>query len=66
MADPRDKYTIRCMEFGDTDCNWEGHAYSEDELLTEVERHGRESHDWKSFPEAVKKKAREIMRKKAA
>ncbi len=66
MADPRDKISIRCIEFGDTDCNWEGHAYSEDELLSEIERHGRESHNWTSLPDDVKAKARQAMRKKAA
>ena len=66
MTDPRDKLSIRCIEFGDFDCNWEGHAYDEEELLDKVEQHGRESHNWTSFPEETKRKAREAMRKKAA
>ena len=60
------EYSIRCMEFGDVDCNWEGYGRNEDEVMRAVELHGREKHNWTSFTEELKNKVRSLIRRKAA
>jgi predicted small metal-binding protein len=62
----RGAYSIRCMEFGDVNCNWEGYGRDENEVMREAERHGREKHEWTSFTEEMKNKARGSIRKRAA
>lgn len=62
----QEKYSIRCIEIGDVDCPWEGQGKDEQELMREVERHGRDKHQWTSFPEEIKNKVRGAIRKTAA
>ncbi|MFB3814722.1 MAG: DUF1059 domain-containing protein [Terriglobales bacterium] len=62
----RGEYSIRCMEFGDVDCNWEGYGRDENEVMRAVERHGREQHNWTSFTDELKNKVRGLIRRKAA
>jgi predicted small metal-binding protein len=68
MADTikRGEYSIRCIEFGDVDCNWEGYGNNEEEVMGAVERHGREEHSWTSFTDELKNKVRGSIRGKAA
>jgi predicted small metal-binding protein len=62
----QEKYSIRCIEIGDVDCPWVGHGNDEEELMGEVERHGRENHKWASISEETKNKVRGAIRKTAA
>jgi predicted small metal-binding protein len=36
--------TFRCADVGNADCRWEVTGRTEEELMPQIERHGRESH----------------------
>jgi predicted small metal-binding protein len=44
MAEERD-LRFRCADVGDPNCKWETRGKSEEEVMRDVERHGREAHD---------------------
>lgn len=60
------EYSIRCIEIGDVDCPWEGTGKSEEELMQEVERHGRDQHQWTSFSDETRNKVKNAIRRPAA
>ena len=60
------EYSIRCAEFGDVDCNWEGYGRDQIEVMSEAERHAREEHGWTTFTEEMTNKVRSLIRRKAA
>lgn len=48
---PISERTFRCADAGNADCQWETSARTEDELMDNIERHGREAHGIRSFDE---------------
>jgi predicted small metal-binding protein len=47
-------------------CSWETTGSTEDELMPEIEQHGREKHNMRSFDNATRNKVRESIRREAA
>ena len=58
--------TFRCADVGNSDCRFEVSGQSEDELMPQIERHGREAHGWKDFDAETKNKMRNAMRERKA
>lgn len=58
-------YTFRCADVHSS-CSWQTRASSEDELRTNVERHGREQHNMTEFGEDAWNRIRSFIRRQAA
>ncbi len=52
--------TLRCRDVG-ADCQWEGHADTEKELLDKAFEHGKNVHDIERTPE-MEEVARKVIR----
>ena len=51
-------YSFRCSDRGQTDCSWEAHGSSQDEVLRKAEQHGREKHNITNMDEATRNQVR--------
>jgi predicted small metal-binding protein len=58
--------TFKCADMGHKDCNWEVSGRSEDELMPQIERHGRERHGINNLDEDSKRRVRSNIRDRAA
>lgn len=58
-------YNFRCSDIHST-CDWQTWANSEDELMRNVERHGREQHDMAEFDENTRNQVRSHINRRAA
>jgi predicted small metal-binding protein len=56
---------FRCADIH-PNCAWEARGNNEDELRTQIERHGREKHDLRDFSEDIWNKVRNTFRRSAA
>jgi len=52
---------FRCSEVGDPNCKWETRGNNEEEVMRDVERHGREAHNL-HMDEDLKKRVRSKIR----
>jgi len=59
-------YSFRCADAGQKDCTWETKGSSEDEVLRNVEKHGREKHNISSFIGETRDRVRNAIRRVAA
>ncbi len=50
---------------GNSACKWETSGHTEDEVMRQVEQHGREKHNLKEWSEDIKNRVRGIMRRAA-
>ena len=58
--------TFKCADMGHKDCSWEVSGRSEDELMPQIERHGRERHGVTNLDEDSKRRVRSNIRERAA
>jgi predicted small metal-binding protein len=58
--------TFRCADAGHKDCSWEAQGRSEEELMPQIERHGREKHGIKDFDENKRKELSNYIRERGA
>lgn len=58
--------TFRCADMGHKDCGWEVSGRSEDELMPQIERHGREHHGVTNLDEEARRRVRSNIRERAA
>jgi predicted small metal-binding protein len=55
--------TFRCADVGNADCRWEVKGRTEEELMPQIERHGREAH---GIENADRNKIRNAIRERRA
>lgn len=58
--------TFKCADMGHKECNWEVSGRSEEELMPQIERHGRERHGINNLDEDSKRRVRSNIHEKAA
>lgn len=58
--------TFRCADVGNGDCRWETAANTDDELMTAVEKHGREAHGMDSLDAQTRRKFMNAIRQRRA
>jgi predicted small metal-binding protein len=58
--------TFKCADMGHKECSWEVSGRSEEELMPQIERHGRERHGISNLDEDSKRRVRSNIRDKAA
>lgn len=58
--------TFRCADMGHKECNWEVSGRSEDELMPQIESHGRERHGLTNFDEDSRRRVRDNIHDRAA
>ena len=59
-------YSFRCADVGQKECSWETKGSSEDEVLRNVEKHGREKHNISSFVGETRDRVRNAIKRVAA
>ena len=57
---------FRCADVGRENCNWEVRGQSEQEMMQQIEIHGRERHDINSFDENSRNKILNAIRRRSA
>lgn len=57
---------FNCADVGPTSCNWSVTGNNEDDIMRQVERHGREAHGMKDIDEDTRNKIRGAIRDRAA
>jgi predicted small metal-binding protein len=57
--------SFSCSDLGKS-CSWQTRGKSEDEILRNAERHGREQHGMTNFDESTRNKVRGAIRREAA
>ncbi len=62
---PRGEKTFRCSDLGHQ-CNWEVSGQSEEELMRQIEQHGRQAHNVPTLDNEGRKKVRSAIRDRAA
>ncbi len=58
--------TFRCADVGFADCRWEVSGRSEDELMPQIERHGREHHGIQHLDDNIRRRVKDAIRTRAA
>lgn len=58
--------TFRCADMGHKECNWEVSGQSEEELMPQIEHHGRERHGITNLDEESRRRVRNNIRDRAA
>jgi len=58
--------SFRCADVGYGDCQFEARGNSEEEILQQAERHGREQHNVTEISEPLREKVRSSIRRSAA
>ena len=58
--------SFKCADMGHKDCSWEVSGRSEEELMPQIERHGRERHGINNLDEDSKRRVRSNIRDRAA
>jgi predicted small metal-binding protein len=57
---------FRCADVGHKECNWEVSGKSEDEIMPQIEQHGRERHNVTNFDNESRNRVRNAIRDRAA
>jgi predicted small metal-binding protein len=58
--------TFRCADMGYKECGWEVSGRSEEELMPQIERHGRERHGIDNLDNESRQRVRNNIRDRAA
>ncbi len=58
--------TFRCADVGFADCRWEVSGPSSDELMPQIEQHGRESHGINQVDDKIRQRIHHAIRDRAA
>lgn len=58
--------TFRCADVGNADCRWEVTGRTEDELMPQIEQHGRDKHGIRNWDGETKNKMRNAIRERRA
>jgi predicted small metal-binding protein len=53
---------FRCSDVGDPNCKWEAQGRSEDELMPQIERHGRDAHNINRIDDNMRQRIRSNIR----
>lgn len=53
---------FRCKDAGYTDCPWEARGHDEKDLMSQVEKHGREAHGIQNFDQQTRNKVKQAIR----
>jgi predicted small metal-binding protein len=56
---------FRCADVGDPQCKWEARGSSEEELMPQIERHGREAHNINNIDGSMRNRIRTNIRRAA-
>ena len=56
---------FRCADVGDPKCTWEARGHSEEELMPQIERHGREAHNISNIDDGMRNRIRTNIRRAA-
>jgi predicted small metal-binding protein len=57
---------FRCADVGDKSCKWEARGSNEDDIMRQVEQHGREAHDIHNMDDNMRQRVRGAIDRKAA
>jgi predicted small metal-binding protein len=57
---------FRCADVGHKECNWQVSGRSEDEIMLQIEHHGRERHSITNFDNDTRNRVRSAIREQAA
>jgi predicted small metal-binding protein len=57
---------FRCSDVGFKDCKWQAQGRSEEELMPQIERHGREAHNIQHLDDNTRNRVRNSIRDIAA
>src|SRR5215212_10051754 len=63
---PSGERTFRCADVGDADCRWEVSGSTSDELMPQIERHGREQHGITSWDDRLKRRVQDAIHERKA
>ena len=63
---PSGERTFRCADVGNADCRWEVTGRTADELMPQIERHGREQHGITSWDDRLKSRVQDAIRERKA
>ena len=63
---PVGQRTFRCADVGNADCRWETSSQTEEDLMDQIERHGREAHGIRNFDETTRRKILDVVRERRA
>jgi predicted small metal-binding protein len=63
---PREQKTFRCSDLGHKDCKWEVSGQSEEELMPQIEQHGRQAHNIQNLDNEARNRVRGAIRDRAA
>jgi predicted small metal-binding protein len=63
---PSGDRTFRCADVGNADCRWEVSGSTSEELMPQIERHGREQHGITSWDDRLKSRVRDAIRERRA
>jgi predicted small metal-binding protein len=58
-------YSFRCADAGYKECNWQTHGSSPDEVMRNVEQHGRQQHNLTNLDDETRNKVRSNIRQAA-
>jgi predicted small metal-binding protein len=58
--------SFRCADVADANCRWEVSGRDENELMPQIERHGREKHNITNFDEGTRQRVRAAIRTRSA
>lgn len=64
--DARGGKVFHCAEVGNENCAWNVIGDSADDMMPDIERHGREAHGITSFDESARRKIRDAVRERRA
>ncbi len=59
-------YHFRCADLGNSTCQWEASGRTEEDVIRQVEQHGREQHNLSEWTDDIKNRVRNLMRRIAA
>lgn len=63
---PHGQKSFRCADLGHKECHWEVSGGSEEELMPQIEQHGRQAHNIQSLDSDARKRVRSVIRDRAA
>lgn len=63
---PLGERTFRCSDVGNADCRWETSAQTEEDLMGQIERHGREAHGITHIDDTTRRKILDVVRERRA
>lgn len=64
--EPVGNRTFRCADAGNADCRWETSAGTDEDLMSAIERHGREAHGLEAIDDRTRRKFLDAIRERRA